>query len=68
MNKNLLYYEMHEKGITVAELCEYLGISRSSFYRKCNGKAEFSLTEVRKIVEYVKPRNASAIFFIPEVS
>ena len=38
MNKLKLEYEMKMKGITAAEMCNALQISRSAFYRKCNGK------------------------------
>lgn len=51
MNKLKLEYEMKMKGITMAEMCNMLQISRSAFYRKCNGKAEFTRREIERIIE-----------------
>lgn len=51
MNKNLLEYEMKENGKSISDMCELLGISRSAFYRKCNGISEFTQSEIKKIVD-----------------
>ena len=51
MNKLKLEYEMKMKGITAAEMCNALQISRSAFYRKCNGKTEFTRREIEEIIE-----------------
>ena len=53
MNKDRLEYEMSVRGVTRAKLCEVLGISRSAFYRKCNGGSEFTQGEIQKIVDFL---------------
>ena len=51
MYRYKLEYEMKRRGVTVENLCENIGMSRSAFYRKCRGTSEFTLTEIQKIVE-----------------
>lgn len=71
MNKLKLEYEMKKKGITVAEMCNMLQISRSAFYRKCNGKAEFTRREIERIIEILgidKVEALEEIFFDEKVS
>lgn len=63
MDKVLLEYEMKKKGISVEELCKQIGISRSAFYRKCNGKSEFTQSEIKSIVECLNLASPMAIFF-----
>lgn len=63
MDKNLLEYEMKKAGISIAEMCETLEISRSAFYRKCNGISDFTQTEIAKIMEVLKVNNPVPIFF-----
>jgi len=68
MNKARLYYEMAMHGINIEGMCKVLGISRSAFYRKCNGKTEFTLGEVKKIIEILKLDSPVDIFFSEKVS
>ena len=63
MNTALLEYRMKEKGKTIADMCEMLGISRSAFYRKRNGKSEFTQSEIQKIVVYLNIDSPVEIFF-----
>ena len=63
MNKALLEYEMKKKDVSIAEMCSAIGISRSAFYRKCNGVSEFTLGEIKKIVKYLDLNNPIEIFF-----
>ena len=51
MDKALLEYEMNKRNVTIAEMCDVLGISRSALYRKCNGKSEFTQSEIQTIVD-----------------
>ena len=62
MNKYKLEYEMKSRGISVEELCNAIGISRSAYYRKCNGTSEFTQSEIQKIVEYVGLDSPMGIF------
>lgn len=63
MNKNLLEYEMKERGVSITEMCKRLGISQTTFYRKCNGKTEFTLGEIQAIVNILKLESPMGIFF-----
>ena len=63
MNKALLEYEMNRKNISIGAMCEILGISRSAFYRKCNGKSEFTRAEIQKVVDILQLDSPMDIFF-----
>lgn len=63
MNKALLEYKMKEKGKSITDMCEMLGISRSAFYRKCNGISEFTQSEIKKIVDFLNLDSPMDIFF-----
>ena len=63
MNTALLEYKMKENGKSILDMCKMLGISRSAFYRKCNGKSEFTQSEIQKIVVYLKLDSPVDIFF-----
>ncbi|MBQ2876972.1 MAG: helix-turn-helix transcriptional regulator [Clostridia bacterium] len=68
MDKDLLEYELKKRKITVNEVCEKIGLSRSAFYRKCNGITEFTLSEINKIVDIIGFESAIPIFFASSVS
>lgn len=68
MNKARLEYEMNLRGVTRSNLCSVLGISRSAFYRKCNGLSEFTQGEIQKIVDYLQLETPMGIFFDSKVS
>ena len=68
MDKDLLEYELKKRKITIGEACTKMGVSRSAFYRKCNGISEFTLSEICKIVDMIGFKAASAIFFAKQVS
>ena len=63
MDKALLEYEMNKRNVTIGEMCDVLGISRSAFYRKCNGKSEFTQSEIQTIVDYLQLESPVGIFF-----
>lgn len=63
MDKALLRYEMSKNEITIYELCEKIGMSRSAFYRKCNGKSDFTQSEIQAIVDILHLESPVAIFF-----
>lgn len=68
MNKFLLEYEMKVRGVSIADMCAMLGISRSAFYRKCNGQSEFTQGEIQKIVDFLSLETPVGIFFTKNVS
>ena len=68
MNKALLEYKMKINGITACQLSAMLGIDRSTFSKKCNGKSEFKQKEIQKIIDVLKIDDPTAIFFSNKVS
>lgn len=68
MDKYRLEYEMKSRHVTAEKMCEDLGISRSAFYRKCNGITQFTLKEMTEIVEYLGLSSPMGIFFADKVS
>ena len=63
MNKALLEYQMKVNGKSISDMCKMLDISRSAFYRKCNGISEFTQSEIKKIVDYLNLASPVDIFF-----
>lgn len=68
MDKNKLYYHMAQCGISCQEMCVKLNMSRSAFYRKCNGFSEFTQSEIQKIVDILQLDSPMGIFFAERVS
>ena len=68
MDKNKLYYHMAQCGIGCQEMCDKLKMSRSAFYRKCNGISEFTQSEIQKIVDILHLDSPMGIFFAEKVS
>ena len=68
MNRNLLEYEMKERGYTAEKLSREIGISKSAFSKKINGKSEFTLSEIQGIVTVLKLDSPLPIFFAEKVS
>lgn len=63
MDKELLFYEIKKRGKTVDEICKQISVSKSAFYRKMSGKTQFTLAEIKKIVEVLQLESPMAIFF-----
>lgn len=68
MNKARLEYEMYLRHVSKSDMCAMLGISRSAFYRKCNGESEFTQSEIQKIVDFLNLDSPMGIFFTEKVS
>ena len=64
LDKYKLEYEMKSRGISIEMLCNAVNISRSAFYRKCNGLSEFTQGEIQKIVDYLGLRSPMGIFLL----
>ena len=64
-NQNLLKAKIIEKGTTVIDLCNKLGICEATFYRKLSRNGDFSRFEIKQIAEslYLSPEERNAIFF-----
>lgn len=63
MNAAKLSDEMKKKHITRKQMCNILQISRSAFWRKCNGISEFTLSEIKKIIDILGIEDPMPIFF-----
>lgn len=63
-----LKYVIQSHGYSVEEISKKLGISRTAFYRKCNGKSEFVQSEIQKLIELLEIDNPVEIFFAHKVS
>lgn len=68
MNKQALLAAMREKGVSITDMYKTLRLSRSAFYRKCNGISEFTLKEITQIMDVLEIRDPSGIFFSEKVS
>lgn len=68
MDAKKLEDAMKEKGISKVKICKELGISRSAFYRKCQGISEFTQSEIQKIVNLLSLDTPVGIFFAEKVS
>jgi len=67
-NYALFEYEMKIRKITKDDMCSALKISRSAFYRKCNGISEFTQSEMQTIGELLGNDTVIRIFFDVKVS
>ena len=52
----------------ILDMCHKLNMSRSAFYRKCNGISEFTQGEIQKIVDILNLDSPVGIFFAEKVS
>lgn len=68
MNKLKLEFARKQKGISTEELCKAVNISKSAFYRKCNGKSQFTQGEIQAICETLSLESPMDIFFDQKVS
>ena len=68
MDRYKLEYEMKIKGITIEQMSKDIGISCSTFYRKCRGISEFTQKEIQEIVDYLELDSPMGIFFKEKVS
>lgn len=68
MDKARLMYEMSKRGVSIQDMCSKLAMSRSAFYRKCNGISEFTQGEIQSIVDILSLDSPMGIFFAEKVS
>lgn len=68
MDKAKLMYEMQKRGVSIQDMCAKLNMSRSAFYRKCNGISEFTQGEIQNIVDILGLTSPMGIFFAEKVS
>lgn len=63
MLKIKLEYEIKKKGYGISEFCQKIHMPRSTFYKKCIGTSEFTLPELKRIVDILEIDNPNSIFF-----
>ena len=68
VDKYKLEYEIKSRGITIEKMCSDIHMSRSAFYRKCNGITQFTEGEIQSIVDYLELDSPMGIFFTEKVS
>ena len=70
MNKDELKAQIVRKNRTANQLCSAIGISRTAWFRKLNGKSQFTLKEIINIREELDldDKQTNIIFFNKEVS
>lgn len=68
MNKAKLLDAMKQAGVSSQDMCNKLNMSRSAFYRKCNGISEFTQNEIQHIVDILQLQSPMGIFFAEKVS
>lgn len=64
----LFEYEMKKRNISKGDMCTLLNISRSAYYRKCNGRSEFTQSEMQIIRDVLGEDAVIRIFFGSKVS
>lgn len=65
--KKFLAY-LTENGITVSEIAQLLGISKTTLYRKMNGESDFYRNEILKIATIIPSSVVNDIFFDEKVA
>lgn len=67
MDKLRLEYEIKRKGLSVNDFCEKIGVSRSAYYRKCNGSSEFTRDEIENIMRVLEiPMEEGMLIFFAQ--
>jgi len=67
VDKFKLEYEMKKRNVSQEKLCKAIHMSRSAFYRKCNGISEFTQSEMQAIIDYLGLSSPMGIFFAEKV-
>lgn len=68
MDRYRLEYEIKKHNYTQAEFCNKIGVSVSAFNRKLNGKTEFTLAEIKTILDVLELKSPMGIFFADDLS
>lgn len=68
MDRYRLECERKRCGISIDDLCKKLKMTRGTYYRKCKGESEFTLSEINILIEVLNITNPMEIFFADKVS
>jgi len=56
------------KNYTIKQIAKYLGISASTFYKKLNGKSDFTRGEIERLITILDITDPMGIFFNVKVT
>ena len=68
MDKQLFDEAVNKSGLSINEICEKLGMSRSAFFRKRKGESEFTWSEFEKLINILELKSPVPVFFKEKVS
>ena len=68
MDEKKLKAELILKGMKLEDYAQYLGINKSTLYRKIKGISDFSLPEIKKSMILFGNETAEKIFFTKKVT
>ena len=68
MDKELFDKAVDASGLSINEICEQLGVSRSAFFRKRKGESEFTWSEIEKLINILGLKSPVPVFFKEKVS
>lgn len=70
VDKPKLEYLIKSHDYTISGFCEKIGMQRSTFYKKSspNYEAEFTVSEIQKIMDTLELDTPMGIFFTQKVS
>lgn len=67
-SKNKFRAAFIEKGMSMQDVANALGISKCTLYRKINGESDFFREEILKVKNMLDRENVDDIFFADEVA
>lgn len=68
MDKELFDKAIDNSGLSINQICEQLGMSRSAFFRKRKGETEFTWSEIEKLIDILGLKSPVPVFFKEKVS
>ncbi len=60
--------KVKERGKTIQEVADFLGINPATLYRKMNGESDFFREEIQKLSEFLMMDDPMTIFFAEKVA
>ena len=68
MDRELFDEAIDRSGLSINEICEKLGMSRSAFFRKRKGESEVTWSEIEKLINILELKSPVPVFFKEKVS
>jgi predicted transcriptional regulator len=68
VDKELFDKAIDNSGLSINQICEQLGMSRSAFFRKRKGETEFTWSEIEKLIDILGLKSPVPVFFKEKVS